>query len=182
MNRYQAIRNVGLGMLLVACINQMQLPVSAQTPTVLLDFSSGGVVAKGVVSYAMNRCRLEDMGDQNRRLRLFPGDKFSFTVNFPAAPEQVTFKIEHSFAEDPSKLAPKIKPSAKPDRANPVVKPAPLSLYVNGSLVHSWPKFSGSFKAEEVTVGNLKRGLNTFELRFVDDHGISSYWIKSIKI
>jgi hypothetical protein len=179
MSTYQAVRNAGLLMLLVA-FGQLQTSALAQTSTSSLDFSSGGVTVKGVTSYAMNRCRLEDLGDQNRRLRLFSGDKFSFKVNFPDTANQVVLKIDHSFAQDASKLAPKIKPPPKSEAAGPAGKPAPLTLYINGQPTHSWEKSSGGFKADEVTITNLKGGINTFELRFVDDNGISSCWIKSI--
>jgi hypothetical protein len=180
MSTYRAVRNTGLLMLLVVALNPLQPSALAQNSTASLDFSSGGVAIKGVASYAMNRCRLEDMGDQNRRLRMFPGDKFSFMVNCPETANQVLLRIEHSFAEDPSKLAPKIKPPSKSEAAKPAGKQANLTLYVNGQLAHSWVKSSGGFKSEEVTVSYLKSGLNAFELRFVDDIGTSCNWIKSI--
>jgi hypothetical protein len=182
MSKYRALGNVRLLTRLILAFSLLPASLLAQSSTASLDFSSGGVVVKGITSYAMNRCRLEDLGDKNRRLRLFTGNKFTFIVSFSAPPKQVNIKIDHSFAEDASKLAPKIRPPVRRSSDKSVGKQAPVTLYVNGEVARSWEKFIGPFKEEDITIENLKEGENKFELRFADESGTSGYWIKSIKI
>lgn len=167
MNTYNALRNIGLLILPIAALAVFQFSAHAQTAYASVNFSSGEVVAKGVESYALNSCKLEDRFDDTHHLYMFSGDTFSFTVKFSETPKKVVVKLKHLSSADA-----KTKEAGK----------TPVSLYVNGERAKSWESFSAGYEVGEITIRSIKEGENMFELRYANEGGTTGYWVKYIQV